>query len=359
MTTENDMSTFAEAAERFFQETSDPIQRLGGDVDSSAIWAALEEMMFPAAWTREDHGGVGLSAAETGQIIEAAGRFAFDAGLIETIVARRWAGQAGLDLPEDRAVALAPTRLGDRIAIDDKGKMQGSLRDVSSDHETALVLAEGSAGPVLATIKLKDADLLSQRSGPRGAISTLRLDGLSATAFAASPVSDLMIRTSAAAFSAAWIAGALRGLLGMCVEYAGERVAFGRKISKFQAIQHNLARLATETASAEVAARSALLAIDAGSGVFEGASAKARADTAGREGCAIAHQFFGAIGFTIEHPLHLFTGQIGALRDLHGAGPEWAALIGQAALNQPGKALWPAVTDGPRFGQMMEDVSRA
>ena len=39
-------------------------------------------------------------------------------------------------------------------------------------------------------------------------------------------------------------AGALEAILALTVRYANERVAFERPIAKFQAIQHNLARLA-------------------------------------------------------------------------------------------------------------------
>ena len=42
------------------------------------------------------------------------------------------------------------------------------------------------------------------------------------------------------------IAGALELMLDISVRYSNERVAFEKKISKFQAVQHNLARLAGE-----------------------------------------------------------------------------------------------------------------
>jgi acyl-CoA dehydrogenase len=50
------------------------------------------------------------------------------------------------------------------------------------------------------------------------------------------------------------IAGALQDMLTRSVAYSQERVAFEKKISKFQAVQHNLARLAGETAAAIAAA---------------------------------------------------------------------------------------------------------
>ena len=46
-------------------------------------------------------------------------------------------------------------------------------------------------------------------------------------------------------------------MLDISVRYSNERVAFEKKISKFQAVQHNLARLAGESAAALAAATSA------------------------------------------------------------------------------------------------------
>ena len=53
------------------------------------------------------------------------------------------------------------------------------------------------------------------------------------------------------------IAGALESMLDISVRYSNERVAFLKKISKFQAVQHNLAKLAGEAAAALAAASSA------------------------------------------------------------------------------------------------------
>ena len=57
------------------------------------------------------------------------------------------------------------------------------------------------------------------------------------------------------------IAGALESMLEISVRYSNERVAFEKKISKFQAVQHNLAKLAGESAAAMAAASSAADAI--------------------------------------------------------------------------------------------------
>ena len=97
------------------------------------------------------------------------------------------------------------------------------------------------------------------------------------------------------------IAGSLETMLDISVRYSNERVAFEKKIAKFQAVQHNLAKLAGETAAAMTAASSAADTIAHAStfddAVFlEATAAKIRCAEAAEKGAAIAHQVHGAIG---------------------------------------------------------------
>jgi alkylation response protein AidB-like acyl-CoA dehydrogenase len=148
-----------------------------------------------------------------------------------------------------------------------------------------------------------------------------------------------------AAARAMQITGALEAILDITVGYANERVAFGRPIGKFQAVQHNLARLAGEAAAALAAAGSAADAISNGAdeeAVFlEAASAKIRAGEAAGEGAAIAHQVMGAIGFTREHTLHRFTQRLWAWRDDFGNESQWAVKLGNRVAANGADALWP------------------
>jgi acyl-CoA dehydrogenase len=142
------------------------------------------------------------------------------------------------------------------------------------------------------------------------------------------------------------MAGALEAVLDASVVYANERVAFERPIAKFQAVQHNLARLAGETAVAMAAAGSAADAIANADSfdeeVFlEAAAAKIRVGEAAGEGAAIAHQVLGAIGFTKEHTLHRFTQRLWAWRDDFGNESFWAVKLGNRVAANGADALWP------------------
>jgi acyl-CoA dehydrogenase len=134
----------------------------------------------------------------------------------------------------------------------------------------------------------------------------------------------------------------------MTVRYANERVAFERPIGKFQAVQQNLARLAGEVAAALAVSGSAADALaqadaDDEAVFLEAASAKIRTAEAAAEGSAIAHQVFGAIGFTEEHVLHRFTLRMLSWRDDFGNESYWAAELGRHVAGRGADDFWPLV----------------
>jgi alkylation response protein AidB-like acyl-CoA dehydrogenase len=126
-------------------------------------------------------------------------------------------------------------------------------------------------------------------------------------------------------------------------------VAFEKKISKFQAVQHNLARLAGESAAALAAATSAADTISstnsfADDAVFlEAVAAKIRSAEAAEKGGAIAHQVHGAIGFTIEHILHRYSLRALSWRDDFGSESYWAVELGKRIAARGADELWPLV----------------
>jgi acyl-CoA dehydrogenase len=143
-------------------------------------------------------------------------------------------------------------------------------------------------------------------------------------------------------------AGALESILSLTVSYANERVAFERPIGKFQAIQQSLARLAGETAAALAVSASAADTIAQSDSfdetVFlEAASAKIRCAEAATDGAGIAHQVFGAIGFTKEHILHRLTLRMLTWRDDFGSESYWAAELGRHVAQRRADEFWPMV----------------
>lgn len=139
-------------------------------------------------------------------------------------------------------------------------------------------------------------------------------------------------------------AGALDAALKLAIDYCGERVQFGRPLSKFQAVQQSIALLAMEAAAVNCAAQGAADALDRGDAAFEIACAKLRTNAAIAQGTALAHQVHGAVGFTRDYPLQELTRPMMAWRSEGGNDAYWAARIGAQATEWGGAGLWDNLT---------------
>ncbi|WP_436776258.1 acyl-CoA dehydrogenase family protein [Yinghuangia sp. YIM S09857] len=113
---------------------------------------------------------------------------------------------------------------------------------------------------------------------------------------------------AAAALTAIEQASGARWLLEMTTAYARERVQFGRPIGSFQAVKHKLADVLVSVESAHSAAYRALDAWATGDAEFPliAALAKAYCSEAYLHAAHEAVQLHGGIGFTWEHPAHLY-----------------------------------------------------
>lgn len=136
------------------------------------------------------------------------------------------------------------------------------------------------------------------------------------------------------------MAGATESALKMSVQYALDRVQFGKPIAKFQAIQQQLAAAAGEAAAALQAAQNALSALGSELLVTEVAVAKSRVGEAASLVSEIAHQVHGAIGFTYEHSLHYRVKRLWAWRDELGHEAEWQERLGRAVIARGADQLW-------------------
>ena len=102
--------------------------------------------------------------------------------------------------------------------------------------------------------------------------------------------------------------GGATAVLDMTVEYVKQRTQFGRPVGSFQAVQHHCAQMATDVEGCRgVAFQAAWMLAEGLPAQREISIAKAWISQAYRRVCATAHQCHGAIGFTKEHDLQLYT----------------------------------------------------
>lgn len=137
-------------------------------------------------------------------------------------------------------------------------------------------------------------------------------DGSNAAAF-------LQQRTSLLA--AAEIAGACRRMVGMTRDYLLTRSQFGQLLGSNQALKHAIADSHVRVEAMSTAVDYAAAAADAGSADAEAAVCAAK-HFASRAGKAVADsmmQLHGAIGYTMEFPLHLLMRRVHRLSVSYGS----------------------------------------
>ena len=123
----------------------------------------------------------------------------------------------------------------------------------------------------------------------------------------AEPVLSKTLDLAAVALAAEQVGGAQR-CLDMSVEYAKTRIQFGRPIGSFQAIKHKCADMLLEVESAKSAAYYAGWAASEDSDELPvvASLAKSYCSEAYFHAAAENIQIHGGIGFTWEHPAHLY-----------------------------------------------------
>ena len=348
MVTESD-NIVAEAAARIFADLADPqtLNRARDTALKKKLWRALSAAGLPLAWVPEKLGGAGASLADGFAILGAAGRYALPVPLAETLLAGWLLARADVEAPAG-AMTVAPARPRDRMTLNADGTLSGRANGVpfARDCEHIAVFAGSAYGGHVALVKTADCRIAEGNNLAGDASDNVTFDKAKPIAGAPASFDASALMLMGSAVRSMQVAGALETILSLSVAYANERVAFERKIGKFQAVQQNLARLAGETAAALAAAGSAADTIahaDAFDDVvlLEAASAKIRTGEAAAEGSAIAHQVHGAIGFTNEHVLHRFTLRLLSWRDDFGSESYWAAALGGMVATQGASQFWP------------------
>jgi acyl-CoA dehydrogenase len=343
----------AETAEKIFADLADA-QTINHDKQGTwkaPLWQALSEAGLPLAWVPDQLGGSGASLAEGFSVLGAAGRFAVAVPLAETMLAGWLLAQAKIASPEGEMTVI-PASPKDRITLNSDGSLSGRARGVPFARQAKhfAVLTSGNGGWSIALVDATKGRIEAGLGLGGDNSDTVTLDKVQPIITRPAPKgfdqNALMLMGGVA--RSLQIAGALESMLDISVRYSNERVAFEKKISKFQAVQHNLARLAGESAAALAAATSAADTIANASAfddaVFlEAASAKIRCSEAAEKGSAIAHQVHGAIGFTIEHILHRYSLRALAWRDDFGSESFWAVELGKLVAHRGADQLWPLV----------------
>ena len=283
----DDQQAIVEAVEALLSRHAGPERAIAlaakGEYDG-ALERALEEAGF-----FELAGADGPGALEAALLVEAAAR----AGAVAAVAARALVAPAvgAGDLPGPVALAVAGADVPVRFAAHARSALV-----LDGDEARRVVLEAGAAAPVRSTFGY-----------PMGAFAAGALDGGEPLGSGSGTALRRWWRVALAVEAA----GTLAAAFDVTLDYVKGRRQFGRAIGSCQGGQHRLAHAAVLVEGARWLALEA-----AGLGAPEEAAAVAAAHAAeaAKQVFDETHQFSGAMGFTREHDLHVFSMRLQALR---------------------------------------------
>jgi len=334
------------------------IERVEQGEFASQLWDRIVESGFHRILSAESHGGIEADWETAYPVFHQLGYQQAPVPLAETIIANFILSAAGHGVDTDKPLAILDETAASGLALshDDASgfRLNGEARSGKwvrwSSHALFHVPASGF---VLARMDAPGVTLSQGKDISGMPADDIRFQDTPAERVFANPFPDLQqpMRTLGAAAKSAMMVGALEFALEQSVQYAKDRVQFGRPIGKNQAIQQQLAVLAgqavTARSAAYVAARDMphLGSLASPSAEFSVAAAKVCAGEAVRQGTSIAHQVHGAIGFTYEHSLNFATRRLWTWRGEFGNAAWWAERLGRAFVTAGADRFWENLAD--------------
>jgi len=324
-----------------------------------AVWTqAAEQLGLTGLAIPEEYGGSGFGPMELAVVFEEMGRALFCAPFLSTVglaanlllasgddaAKKEWLPQiasgqtvATLALTEEPsrwdadAVTTTATRSGAGW------KVSGTKWFVLDGHVADLVLVVARAESGLAVFAVSGSATGLTREpmvtmDQTRKMARLAFDGVEAQLIGDEAqgwsVVEQGLRLGAVMLAAENVGGAQR-CLDMAADYARKRIQFGRPIGSFQAVKHRLANLLIEVEQAKSASYFAAREAGTGGGDLALAASLAKAYT----GDAFFHaaadniQIHGGIGFTWEHPAHLYFKRAKTNQLLLGSSSHHRALV--------------------------------
>lgn len=297
------------------------------------VWRQIAEMGWTGLNAPESHGGAGLGLVELALVIEEMGAVAFPGPFFATAVlgvsALKLAGNH--DQQADYLPRIARGSLLATVALESTAEALATRSDSGwrLRGRANFVPEAGSAGVFVLPAREARTGATMLVAVPRESAglnvarrwNTVAHDRLGEITMADTPVAaDAVLngadasaalhglRQIAAGLKAVEMVGGAGRVLEMTVEYARKREQFGRPIGSFQAVQHMIAEMAIQVGSTRQLVYQAVWLLERGEGAGPAVGlAKLRANEACVQVCELAHQCHGAIGFTEEHDLQLYT----------------------------------------------------
>ncbi len=280
------------------------------------LWSAMVDLGWLGVAVPESDGGLGLGLVELAVLVEAAARHVVPVPFVPTVLAIEIARAAAADDLVDRllagataCVAWRSNRSSLRAACD---RLTGRSDPVpfGPTADVALVIARTEASDLgVFVVELADdiRPVVEPAMDLTRPLGWLDLDDVPARRLGGTELARSLTDIGAMT-SAVELLGTSSVAMQLAVEYAKDRVQFGRPIGSFQAVKHRCADMLVDVEGIRSSAYWAAwcLNVDDPDRSVAASTAKVWAGDASKRVMASALQVHGGIGFTWEHDLHLF-----------------------------------------------------
>jgi alkylation response protein AidB-like acyl-CoA dehydrogenase len=302
---------------------------------SPELWKKMADLGWQGLMIPEEYGGAGFSFLDLCVLVEETGRALLPGPFIPNQVAAAVLLTAGTDAQKkqyltkladgsaiftyaytepsgrwdfDGGVTLTATKSGDNYTLN------GTKLFVPDANvaDYIITIAKGANGEPLGLIVPRSAVQVT-------VLKTIASDKQAEVVFnnVSVPASDVIsisaeagaeIMRKATTLECAYLVGLAQKDFEISVNYAKERVQFGRPIGSFQAIQHKAADMVTDVDGMRFIMYKAAWATSEGeeSAEMDVAMAKAWCSDASRRVVAHGQQIHGGIGFTKDYVIQLF-----------------------------------------------------
>ena len=299
---------------------------------SPDLWKKMADLGWHGLMVPEEYGGSGFSYLDLCVLVEETGRALLPGPFIPNQVAAAIILAAG---SEDQKKKYLP-KLADGSAIftyaytepsgrwdADGCKMEAAGSGEITLNGTKLFVPDANVADYIVTAAV-GANGLVAAIVPRSAVEVTVLKTIAADKQAEVVYKDVKvaaadviaisaeagseIRNKATNLECAYLVGLAQKDFEIAVNYAKERVQFGRPIGSFQAIQHKAADMVTDVDGMRFIMYKAAWATSEGedSATMDTAMAKAWCSDASRRVVAHGQQIHGGIGFTKDYVIQLF-----------------------------------------------------
>ncbi|WP_337186298.1 acyl-CoA dehydrogenase family protein [Phenylobacterium sp.] len=248
-----------------------------------------------------------------------------EAGALVAALVTQWSAQAAALAPIGARSIVAPSiihgDLPEVIAVAEQGAMNAVRYGAEADM---LIVLDGDDARLARRGEFRAEPVKSKFGYPMARITEAKGEALA-------PGAGAVARRWWRIAIAAEISGSARGAVDLTVRYMGDRVQFDRPLATYQALQHRIVECHVSTDAATWATREAAFR---GAPAEQAATAAIIASETAQRVFYETHQLTGAMGFTTEYDLHLYTLRLQTLRlEMQGLRAHARDLV---------EARWPA-----------------